>query len=180
MKPNSILFLIAVSLLATALAPASHAAVPVATDHVVINEVLYDPIEGNESVELYNPTDEDVNVTGWTLSDGDYCASWQQEIRVVQGTVEAHGYLVVELPNTYGGFTCNNLATSDDLTLYDLQDEAVDEVSWGTGDHVAEDGDSLQRDLVLRRDGGVNHEATGPASWSPGAPTLGSANLHAG
>lgn len=40
-------------------------------DHIVISEVLYDPIStesGGEAVELYNPTSEEVNISLWYLT----------------------------------------------------------------------------------------------------------------
>ncbi len=41
-------------------------------DHLLVSEVLYDPEgtdAGREWVELYNPTNETVDLTGWTLGD---------------------------------------------------------------------------------------------------------------
>ncbi|MBI4738527.1 lamin tail domain-containing protein [Candidatus Woesearchaeota archaeon] len=42
-------------------------------DHVIINQVLYDPIgseTGGEAVELYNPTSSFVNISGWVIKTG--------------------------------------------------------------------------------------------------------------
>lgn len=39
-------------------------------DHIVINEVLYDPVgadTGKEWIELYNPTESDINLSGWSI-----------------------------------------------------------------------------------------------------------------
>ncbi len=60
-----------ICLLLTAAAVAQ-AAVPVATDHVVINEVFANPAgneAGNEWVEIYNPSPVAVDLTGWTIVD---------------------------------------------------------------------------------------------------------------
>jgi hypothetical protein len=41
-----------------------------AIDHVVITEVLYDPVNtesGGEAVEIYNPTNGSVDISGWVL-----------------------------------------------------------------------------------------------------------------
>jgi len=40
-------------------------------DNVVIGEVLYDPIgteSGGEAIELYNPTNQSINISGWTMA----------------------------------------------------------------------------------------------------------------
>lgn len=39
-------------------------------DHVIINQVLYDPVgseTGGEAIELYNPTSSAVNISGWVV-----------------------------------------------------------------------------------------------------------------
>ncbi len=65
---------------------------PVQTSGVVINEVMYHPISGAEDdqyVELYNPGETAVNVSGWRLEDG-------IGFTLPQGTLLApNGYLVV-------------------------------------------------------------------------------------
>ena len=44
-------------------------------DHIVINEVYYHPVNGKDSgrgaewVEIYNPTNAPVNISGWKISD---------------------------------------------------------------------------------------------------------------
>jgi len=41
----------------------------------VINEVMYDPIENeyyNEWIELYNPSNHSINISGWTITDNRY------------------------------------------------------------------------------------------------------------
>jgi predicted ribosomally synthesized peptide with SipW-like signal peptide len=51
----------------------------VATDHLVINEVYYHVGSGkgndikNEWVEIYNPTDSAVDISGWKICDGQAC-----------------------------------------------------------------------------------------------------------
>ncbi|MEA3458521.1 MAG: lamin tail domain-containing protein, partial [Candidatus Thermoplasmatota archaeon] len=40
--------------------------------NIVINEVMYDPISNdnyNEWIELYNPTNQFINVSGWNITD---------------------------------------------------------------------------------------------------------------
>lgn len=182
MDANRILSLIAVSLLATALAPAGHAAVPVATDHVVINEVLYDPVEGNESVEIHNPTAAPVVLDGWTLTDEDYCHDKPNatDPYTFSGVLAPGAYHVVELPNPIGGFSCLNLALSDTIYLRNPSGANVDTVTWGDGSPTAEDGLSLQRDYVRNAEGGFSDEDLGTVTWTAGNTTLGMPNVHAG
>ncbi|MBS3139926.1 lamin tail domain-containing protein [Candidatus Woesearchaeota archaeon] len=39
------------------------------TASLEINEVMYAPSEGHEWVELYNPTDQPINLSGWLITD---------------------------------------------------------------------------------------------------------------
>ena len=76
---------------------------------VVINEVELNPPEDDrrsttmEWVELYNPTSNDINLGGWTLSSTQYRGGKTFEL---SGTIKANGYYVFEhslwLHNTKG------------------------------------------------------------------------------
>ncbi|MEA3282636.1 MAG: NosD domain-containing protein [Euryarchaeota archaeon] len=61
--------------------------------HIVINEIEQNPYgidEGNEWVELYNPTTNDVNLDGWKLS-----TTHGKTVTVtLRGTIPANGYFV--------------------------------------------------------------------------------------
>ena len=49
------------------------------TAQVQINEVMYSPYDGNEWVELYNPSNQTINLSSWTFTDEN---SLKQKIRL--------------------------------------------------------------------------------------------------
>ncbi len=58
-------------LTASALALAFFSLPATALDHVIITEVLYDPINtdtGGEAVQIFNPTDHAVDISGWVIA----------------------------------------------------------------------------------------------------------------
>ena len=126
---------------------------PVAdTAYVVINEVYYNvdsPTRGvdedNEWVELYNPTNSGVDISGWDLCDGnDICSEIPSST-----IIPAKGFAVVAKDNTtwsfwpelhtsalkveLGSIIGNGLANSGDTVyLLDGTDTEVDAVSYGS------------------------------------------------
>ena len=90
---------------------------------IVINEVELNPPEDDrrkttmEWVELYNPTSNDINLGGWTLSSTQYRGGKTFEI---SGTIKAKGYYVFEhslwLHNTKG----------ESVILRDANDTEID------------------------------------------------------
>ena len=76
-------------------APASQAG----TRAVIVNEVMADPMGSDvnqEWIELYNPGDAPVDVSGWQLRD---CATQAWTLRGTNLRVPAGGYLVVGMSN---------------------------------------------------------------------------------
>lgn len=68
------------------------------TDHVVINEIMANPGTGNkEWIELYNPTDAVVDMSGWRIKDGDANFSGVFESGV---TISPKSFVVREASNT--------------------------------------------------------------------------------
>ena len=90
---------------------------------IVINEVELNPPEDDrlkttmEWVELYNPTSNDINLSGWTLSSTQYRGGKTFEI---SGTIKPKGYYVFEhsrwLHNTKG----------ESVILRDANDTEID------------------------------------------------------
>lgn len=118
------------------------------TAPVVINEIYYDVVspeygsEGNnEWVELYNTTDESIDITGWVLGDQ----------LLPTTTIESHGFAVVTpgtgatstqdfwtLPQgmsfivVEGRITSSGLSnTGDTIILEDSSQQIMDAVSYG-------------------------------------------------
>lgn len=121
-------------------------------DHIVMSEVYYDPdaahgTEGNndanEWVELYNPTDSEVDISGWRLVDGS-----TSDVLPATTTIAARGYLLIvatsstegfwDVPTTtpvvnLGSAIGNGLGNASDELFLQMADQTdVDAVSWGT------------------------------------------------
>lgn len=104
-------------------------------NHVVISEVLPNPVEsdeGQEWIELYNPTDEAVDISGWT-----------------GGSTENPGQFTIPEGTSMGAYTCYLIGECDvflkdleaDLTIANRGEDAhiilktasgtiVDQVGW--------------------------------------------------
>jgi len=75
-----------------------------ASAKIVINEIMYAPSHDfgstsgyydNEWVEIYNPEDSDVNITGWVFSE-------KEKNHTLSGVVPAHGFLILSsLPENF-------------------------------------------------------------------------------
>ena len=63
----------------------------VAFAQVVINELLPNPIDGPDWVELYNTTDEDVSLNGWILDDE---GTTTNMVEIKEASISAKGFLV--------------------------------------------------------------------------------------
>ncbi|HLB12535.1 MAG TPA: lamin tail domain-containing protein [Dehalococcoidia bacterium] len=112
----------------------------------IISEVLFSPTEGSESagewVELYNPTDQAIDLAGWSLADN-YSAEelpplivGPRSYVVVAGSVDA--FLAAHLSFSGsviqggGGRIGNGLANDADMVvLADILGALADSVNWG-------------------------------------------------
>jgi len=143
-------------------------------DHVVISEVYYDVDDthgaesSNEWVELYNPTDTEVDLSGYLLADAASSDALPEGANVPAG-----GYMVVTSATTTEGFWTmpdgvnivvlegpvgNGLGNSGDVVMLQTSDglTTIDAVSWGSNtdafDPSADDvpeGSSLMRTDVM-------------------------------
>ena len=90
---------------------------------ILINEVMPAPSSGPEWVELYNPSDTAIDVSGWRIDD-DTPGGTQTTI-AAGSVVPARGYLVVTLSSAI----LNN--TGDSVTLIDPAGMIIDAVAFG-------------------------------------------------
>jgi len=85
-------------------------AAPAYSSKIMISEIMPNPDgadAGEEWVELYNSSNEPVDLTGWILDDKDAKnAIGSSAVKLAGQTIAARGYLVVTLPE--GAFTLNN------------------------------------------------------------------------
>ena len=141
-------------------------------NHVVISEVQ---IATSEFVELYNPTNNDIVMTGWHwcyFSDGrnwDY--PYRDKVFPSEATISAHGFYLIATTSGdfstadwnlgYAGHFLSDTAGSvgifpwdpDTKTVEEARDGRIDAVAWGSVSHVKEgneagvpsSGKSLQR-----------------------------------
>jgi len=158
------LLLAAVLLLILSITPAKSGSIRGTADHVVINEVFYDSTGAEpdeEWIEIYNPTSNPVNISGWYLTDDpNYAApGYEGSYRFPNGTViQANSFIVVAYNGTaffnkynfYPDFELVNTTSSvpdmvnistgmalgnsgDDVHLFDSSGVEIDAVWYGTG-----------------------------------------------
>lgn len=89
---------------------------------VVINEIFPNPSDSLEWIEIYNPNDQEVNLSNWTLNDG------AGKIKTLDQNLAPHGFLVIELSSA----RLNN--SGDIVILKNSSGEIVDQVTYGQWD----------------------------------------------
>lgn len=150
-------FAIAIVLLCLVCLPYGHA-------NLLITEILYDPVNeiNGEAVELYNPTDSEINLDGYCLatesSQTDACLS---------GTIRPHHFFLVTDSgwNTSDGAAGPDhsetitMANTDSGVAVVFNNSVIDAVGWGNPDNIetglfrarpaspAKEGFSLKRRL---------------------------------
>lgn len=111
---------------------------------VVINEFISDPSDGeDEWVEIYNNTDKEIDLNGWTIIEGG------GKETVLNGTIAAHKYFVVDKIKG----SLNN--DGDLIVLHDADKNLLDKVAYGNWDDgyikdnapVAKDPKSVARKI---------------------------------
>ena len=121
----SMVFAIVLGLMMAFIGPSVSVARPMnaTVGSVLINEFIATPTSA-EAVELCNPTDADIDVSGWVL-DWDY-GNTQLNAGLV---VPAHGYLVIDDNNTVSGISISNGGTI--LSIKDDANNVIDSVGYG-------------------------------------------------
>lgn len=114
------------TLIAVSITTSTSTTVPTTTtpNTVSLNEIMSNPSEGVEWIELYNYGDSTVDLNGWVLCDA-------RTIRCTLATLDhllaPHEWLVINMSSNY----LNN--TGDRVTLTDAYGVLVDEVTYGSG-----------------------------------------------
>ena len=122
--------------------------------HLLINEVMPAPTSGPEWIELYNPTDADIDVSNWRIDD-DTPGGTQTTIAPGK-IVPAHGYLVVTLSSAI----LNN--TGDSATLLAPDGSTVDVIAFG----------------AMRGTESYARSPDGSADWLKSIPSAGTTNTN--
>lgn len=76
--------------------------------HVVINQVYggggnSGALYTHDFIELYNPTDEDVDLKGWTLQYASKTGAFGSNVHKLTGTIKAHSYYLIQMAKGTGG-----------------------------------------------------------------------------
>jgi hypothetical protein len=156
---------------------------------VVFNEVMYHPAASEPSmewVELHNQQAVDVDISGWSLSNG-------VEFTFPAGTrIAGRGYMVVAvnpgaltaatpgLTGVLGPFTGRLSNSGEKLELMDNSGRTMDELSYGTDDAWPVSADGTGTSLAKRA---PNLGSARPDAWTQSAQvggTPGAANFPAG
>lgn len=157
----------------------THFVVPFNRGQLIINEIMFRPTSGDpEWIELFNPANDSINLTGWKFSDTnneqkhiitrqDYWIAPKQYMLLTESDeifAQLHDSLfnLVILPPSWS--TLNN--TLDQVVLYDLTDKTIDSMAYSSN-WSPDAGISLERvDYMI---------LTGDSSnWSVSIDTTGS------
>lgn len=131
-------------------------------DLIVINEINYNSLESSsvgDWVELYNPGETTINLTGWTFRD-------QSEDNVFEfpsgTTIESEGYLVItnsasefvarynQVTNVIGEFDFGLSGDSDEIRIYNTNERLVDYVKYDDENPWPTEPDGLGFTLELK------------------------------
>lgn len=93
-----------------------------ARGQIIINEVFPAPKQGNEWIELYNPSNQEIDLEGWWLED--QLSSPTIIARIENEALPSLDYLVIELSSA----KLNNSA--DGVVLKNPQAEIIDQMSY--------------------------------------------------
>ena len=152
-------------------APIQRVSATPAGDNILISEVEYDVVTeyGGEWFSLYNPTHNAIDISGWTITDGEGIVTFPAGTTIAAQSfflaVNTSADFLNEHPTlsasdidleykphvTYGTFALAN--GGDELTLSDSGGNEVDSLSWGGSgrwDISASEGHSIAR--ASRRD----------------------------
>lgn len=135
-----------------------------AANHIVISQIQVSGDSANdEFVELYNPTPDPIDLTGWRLRrESSTGGSPSNLVSSLSGTIPAHGYYLIAFPGVYTGSTTPDefysatssaIAANNTIRLYsDAGITEVDRVGMGVSENSEtspapslESGESIQR-----------------------------------
>ena len=112
--------------------------------HSVISEVQVGAtgLSTNEFVELYNPTDTNINLENWRLSKKTSSGVETDLISTMSGTIPAHGYFLIgsDIYNATATISADltylsdnaSLSTGNTVLLYSSSSTLVDKVGFGS------------------------------------------------
>jgi len=146
-------------------------------DHIVISEVQIHGGNANEDfVEIYNPTDSSVDLSGWQLRKKASNGTDSSLVLILSGTIPTHGFFLWS--NDQGTFETdigadvsngNNLSENNSVLLEDASDNPIDQVAWGDGTNQYVEGTEF-----------VNSPATNQSIERKALPTSDTTSMSSG
>jgi len=133
------------------------------TNNIVISEVLYNPSgpEDKEWIELYNPTNESIDISGWKIYS---FSNESADATINSGVIEANGFFLIgdlnwnqewDNPDYEEGLFLRN--SDSGIQLRDNNENIIDTLGWGTNiEHdfyettpsiIVTEGNSLERTI---------------------------------
>jgi len=110
-------------------------------DHPVISEVQVIGSSANdEFVELYNPTEFDIDISGWKLRKISSSGTESPLVASLSGTIKSYGFFLIVHPDVSANYQYDNLYSSDSYAISNnnaviLEDNAsmeIDKIGWGS------------------------------------------------
>jgi hypothetical protein len=137
-----------------------------AATHVVINEFEQDPPggdEGNEWVELYNPTDSAVDISGWYVESDSNHPGYEEYWVIPPGTMlEPRGYLT-----GVGGVGVWLDQDDEILVLFDSLGNIIDVTPQGVRGGAGLNGGGNNDNCWARYPNGVDTDSASDWRWQP-------------
>ena len=93
-----------------------------ALDSVIINEIMSDPSDGIEWIELFNPGTEAIDLTDWSITDA------TDKATILSGTINPQSFFVIDAPKG----RLNN--DGDQVNIFDPSGATINTMSYGTDD----------------------------------------------
>lgn len=152
-KTLSLVLIPLLILLATATSvPNQYPAYAASANHIVISEIqIGGSIADDEFIEIYNPTNTDIELENWRLTRKTATGTESNLVNSLSATISAHGYLLIA-PEEYDGtpsadvlYTAasNHISSNNTILLYsDAGITVVDKVGLGSDETAAIDSET--------------------------------------
>lgn len=138
----------------------------------------------DKSIELYNPTDASVDISGWTLKKGDSLMNVESDksLTFTNVVIPAGGYFIVKCikKSTIENVLSSGISASNGfaLRLYDNTGTLVDEVDNGTVNDSNISKSYVNFDYTTSGYESYSRTVNGADTWSPSATyTIGTENI---
>jgi len=143
-------------------------------NNIIINEIAWmgtTASSNNEWIELYNPTDNDISIDGWTLT-------WDGGNINLTGEIKANGYFLLERSDddSVSDITADKIYTGslsnagEDLVLKNTQSEIVDSAIFASGWPAGDNEKKLTMQRKCELNAGNNADSWQNSSTKGGTP----------